>query len=118
MECRPSLRLSDVAGLEDAKTQIYLRLVYPFQHPASARRFNQTTGGGVLLYGPPGCGKTMLARATAGELGCDVFVVSASDIMSKWVGQAEQNVKSLFEQAKQSKMSSNISPICNNCIGQ
>ena len=96
---RPDLRFDDVAGLEDVKEDIRLKMLYPFRHPELAERFGIKAGGGVLLYGPPGTGKTMLARATAGELDATFFTVSAADLLSKWVGEAEQNVKALFDAA-------------------
>ncbi|MGH7177396.1 MAG: ATP-binding protein [Tepidisphaeraceae bacterium] len=96
---KPSLRFSDVAGLDDVKEDIRLRMIYPFEHPELAERFGIRPGGGVLLYGPPGTGKTMLAKATAGEIDATFFRISPADIMSKWVGEAEQNVKKLFDAA-------------------
>jgi transitional endoplasmic reticulum ATPase len=98
---KPKLRFDDVAGLDDVKEDIRLRMIYPFEHPELAQRFGINAGGGVLLYGPPGTGKTMLARATAGEVDATFFRVSAADVLSKWVGEAEQNVKKLFDAAAQ-----------------
>jgi transitional endoplasmic reticulum ATPase len=96
---RPSLRFDDVAGLEDVKQDIRLKMIYPFEHADLAKRFGIRPGGGVLLYGPPGTGKTMLAKATAGEIDAAFFRVSAADVLSKWVGEAEQNIKKLFDAA-------------------
>ncbi|MEM1010866.1 MAG: ATP-binding protein [Planctomycetota bacterium] len=96
---RPDIRFDDIAGLADVKDEIRLKMLYPFRHPDLAERFGIRPGGGVLLYGPPGTGKTMLARATAGELDASFFTVSAADLLSKWVGEAEQNVKALFDDA-------------------
>jgi transitional endoplasmic reticulum ATPase len=97
---RPSTRFADVAGLEDVKEQIRLKLIYPFTHPEHADRFGVRRGGGILLYGPPGTGKTLIARAVAGEVDAAFFTVKPSEIMSKWVGEAEQNVARLFEAAR------------------
>ncbi len=97
---RPSVRFDDVAGLDAVKEQIRLRMIYPFTHPDKAQRFGIRTGGGILLYGPPGTGKTLIARAIAGELDAAFFSVKPSEIMSKWVGEAEQNVQKLFETAR------------------
>ncbi len=97
---KPNLRLSDVAGLEEVKEQIRIRMIYPFTHPEQARRFGIKKGGGILLYGPPGTGKTMLARAVAGEIDAAFFIVKPSEIMSKWVGEAEQNIARLFSEAR------------------
>ena len=96
---RPSVRFADVAGLERVKEDIRLKMIYPFQHPELAAKFGVRPGGGVLLYGPPGTGKTLLAKATAGELDAAFFTISPADILSKWVGEAEQNVKKLFDAA-------------------
>ena len=98
---RPRIRFDDVAGLDDVKEDIRLKMIYPFQHPELAARFGIKAGGGVLLYGPPGTGKTMLARATAGEIEATFFRISPADVLSKWVGEAEQNIKKLFDAAWQ-----------------
>src|SRR5688500_6357253 len=96
---KPKLRFDDVAGLDDVKEDIRLRMIYPFQHPELAEKFGISPGGGVLLYGPPGTGKTMLAKATAGEIEATFFRISPADVLSKWVGEAEQNLKKLFDAA-------------------
>ncbi len=97
---RPQTRFDDVAGLDDVKEQIRLKLIYPFTHPAQAEKFGIRRGGGILLYGPPGTGKTLIARAVAGEVEAAFFTVKPSEIMSKWVGEAEQNVAKLFALAR------------------
>src|SRR5688500_2654739 len=96
---KPSLRFDDVAGLDDVKEDIRLKMLYPLEHPELAERFGIRAGGGVLLYGPPGTGKTMLAKATAGEIDATFFRISPADVLSKWVGEAEQNIKKLFDAA-------------------
>jgi transitional endoplasmic reticulum ATPase len=102
---KPNVKFGDVAGLDDVKTDIKLKMLYPFEHPELAQRFGIRAGGGILFYGPPGTGKTLLARATAGELDAAFFVVSPAEILSKWVGEAEQNIKKLFEAARGEKRS-------------
>lgn len=97
---KPNLTLQDVAGLDDAKEQVRIKMIYPFTHPELAKRFGIKRGGGILLYGPPGTGKTMLARAVAGEIDAAFFTVKPSEIMSKWVGEAEQNIANLFKEAR------------------
>lgn len=100
LEERPNVRFGDVAGLEEVKQAILVRMVYPFTRPDLAERYRVRPGGGILLYGPPGTGKTLLARAVAGEIDAAFFHIKPSDIMSKWVGEAEQNVAKLFEAAR------------------
>ena len=95
------VRFDDVAGLDDAKEQIRLRMIYPLEHPEKARRYGIKRGGGVLLYGPPGTGKTLLARAVAGEIKAAFFTAKPSELMSKWVGESEQNIAQLFDEARQ-----------------
>jgi transitional endoplasmic reticulum ATPase len=99
------VHFADIAGLDDVKEEINLKMIYPFQHPELAARYGISIGGGVLLFGPPGTGKTMVARAIACELDATMFVISPAQIMSKWVGEAEQNVKKLFDAAKAERKS-------------
>jgi transitional endoplasmic reticulum ATPase len=96
---KPTLRFDDVAGLEDVKQDLRLKMIYPFQHAELAEKFGIRPGGGVLMFGPPGTGKTMLAKATAGEIDATFFNISPADMLSKWVGEAEQNIKKLFDAA-------------------
>ncbi len=98
---KPDITFDDVAGLDDAKAEIRLKMIYPVVRPELARKFGIRAGGGLLMYGPPGCGKTMMARAVAGELDATFFTVSPAQILSKWVGQAEQNVQKLFAAARE-----------------
>ncbi|MEM7261593.1 MAG: ATP-binding protein [Planctomycetota bacterium] len=98
---RPRVKFDDIAGLESVKEEIRLKILYPFQHREAAQRFGVCPGGGVLLYGPPGTGKTMMAKAVAGETDCAFFTVKPSDILSKWVGEAEQNLDALFAAARE-----------------
>ncbi len=102
---KPNIRFADVAGLEDVKEDIRLKMIYPFEHAELAEKFGIKPGGGVLMYGPPGTGKTMLAKATAGEIDATFFRISPADVLSKWVGEAEQNIKKLFDAAAGEKRS-------------
>jgi SpoVK/Ycf46/Vps4 family AAA+-type ATPase len=98
---RPRVKFDDVAGLEDAKREIHLRTLLPLKYPAERARYRLAIGGGVLLWGPPGCGKTLLARAVAGELEAAFFHKRASDLMSSGVGDAEKNVAAVFQRVRQ-----------------
>lgn len=102
---KPTVGFDDIAGLEDVKTEIRLKMIYPFSRPDLAKQYGITCGGGVLLYGPPGTGKTMIAKAIAHEIDAAFYLVSPAQIMSKWVGEAEQNIRELFEAAKAQPMS-------------
>jgi len=97
---KPTIGFDDIAGLEDVKQEIRIKMIYPFAHPELAKQYGIATGGGVLLYGPPGTGKTMIAKAIAHEIDATFFVVSPAQMLSKWVGEAEQNIRKLFEAAK------------------
>ena len=92
----PSVTFSDVAGLEQAKREIELRMLMPIRFPKRAKEHGIRQGGGLLLYGPPGTGKTMLAKAVATELDAAFYHVRPSDVMSGQVGQAEKNISHLF----------------------
>jgi transitional endoplasmic reticulum ATPase len=97
---KPLLKFKDIAGLDDVKERIKEAIVYPFKYPDEYRYFGVKGGGGILLYGPPGCGKTMLAAAAAGE--CDaVFInLKISDIKDKYVGESEKKIKDVFNLAR------------------
>lgn len=97
---KPTIGFDDIAGLEDIKQEIRLKMIYPFSHAELARRYGISVGGGLLLYGPPGTGKTMMAKAVAHEIDAAFFLISPAQVMSKWVGEAEQNIRKLFEAAK------------------
>ncbi len=95
----PNISFDDVAGLEDVKKAITLKMINPVKYPDKYKLYNKKTGGGVLLYGPPGTGKTMIAKAIANEVKAKFYAVKGSDIVSKWVGDSEKNINSLFAEA-------------------
>ena len=97
----PELTFADVGGMAPAKQAMERMVILPQRHPESARRFGIASGGGVLLYGPPGCGKTLLARATAGELGVPLIQVKSSDILHPLYGMAERNFGEAFRLARE-----------------
>jgi SpoVK/Ycf46/Vps4 family AAA+-type ATPase len=90
----------DVAGLKEVKNQINLRIIAPFKNPEIYRAFRRTGGGGIMLYGPPGCGKTFIARATAGECGARFMAVGIHEIVDKYWGESEKLMHALFEEAR------------------
>lgn len=94
------VRMSDVGGLAEAKEQIDLAFLTPLRNPELRARYGASLRGGLLLYGPPGCGKTHLARAVAGELGARFIPVALADVLSRWVGQSENNIAELFRYAR------------------
>lgn len=91
----------DVGGLDAVKKEIRKRIILPFQKPSLFQRFKKRVGGGILMYGPPGCGKTLLARATAGECKASFFNVAISDILDMYMGESERKLHALFERARQ-----------------
>jgi transitional endoplasmic reticulum ATPase len=96
---------ADIAGLDDVKHEIQMKMIFPFRRPDLAKQYGIGVGGGLLLYGPPGTGKTMIAKAIANEIEATMFVISPAQILSKWVGEAEQNIAKLFKAAKEENKS-------------
>ena len=97
---RPKIKFEDVGGMDSVKEEIGIKILYPLQHPEIYAAYGKTAGGGILMYGPPGCGKTYLARATAGEIGAGFISVGISDVLDMWTGQSERNLAAIFDQAR------------------
>ncbi len=97
---KPNIKFSDIGGLDSVKEELKKAIIYPFTHKKLYEYYNQKPGGGVLLYGPPGCGKTMMAKAAASECDADFINVETSTVMSKWVGDSEKSIKDIFEVAR------------------
>jgi len=100
---RPKITFGDVGGMEKLKEEIRLKIIHPLTHPELYKAYGKTIGGGILMYGPPGCGKTYLARATAGEIKAGFIAVGINDVLDMWIGNSERNLHSLFEQARDHK---------------
>jgi SpoVK/Ycf46/Vps4 family AAA+-type ATPase len=98
---KPNVKWEDIAGLEEVKKAIREAIVYPSKRPDL---FPLGFPRGILLYGPPGCGKTLIAAAVATEIDAAFFSVDATSIMSKWLGEAEKNVARLFKSAREASM--------------
>ncbi len=99
----PNISFKDVAGLEEVKKSIKTRFILPIIKPEIYKKYKKKVGGGMLLYGPPGTGKTMISKAIANEVGAKFYAIKCSDIVSKWFGEAEKNLKELFETARECK---------------
>lgn len=97
---RPKITFKDVGGLDELKENIRMNIIYPFQNPALFKSFGKKIGGGILLYGPPGCGKTFLARATAGECHARFINIAINDILDMYIGNSEKNLHQIFELAR------------------
>ena len=89
--------------MNSVKEDIRVKIIYPLQHADMYAAYGKKIGGGILMYGPPGCGKTLLARATAGEVNSTFISVGISDVLDMWIGSSEKNLHGLFEQARRHK---------------
>ena len=98
-----AITFDDVGGLSEIKKTIRMKIIEPFANPFLFQKFKKKSGGGILLYGPPGCGKTYLAKATAGECNAYFKPVHITDILSSYIGQSEQNIKDIFSTARMHK---------------
>jgi SpoVK/Ycf46/Vps4 family AAA+-type ATPase len=94
------IRFSSIVGMEDLKKTIRIKIIEPFLNPGMFQRFRKQAGGGILLYGPPGCGKTMIARAVANECNAEFISVGISDVLNMWMGESERNLASIFAKAR------------------
>jgi len=97
---RPSVRLADVGGMEQVKERLELTFLGPMRNPELAKAYGANMSGGLLLYGPPGCGKTFIARAIAGELGARFYPVGIADVLDMWAGRSERNLAEVFAAAR------------------
>ena len=97
---RPGLRLSDVGGMTHVKERLEAAFLAPLRNPELRALYAKSLRGGLLLYGPPGCGKTFLARAVAGELGAAFLTVSLADVLDMYIGASERNLHEVFESAR------------------
>lgn len=97
---KPETSFKDVGGMEQAKEEINHRIIQPFLNPDLYKAYGMKSGGGILMYGPPGCGKTFLARATAGEVNAGFLPVGLHEILDMWMGNSEKNLREVFQVAR------------------
>ena len=97
---RPDISFRDVGGMDGVKEEIRMKIIHPLEHPDVFKAYGKKIGGGILLYGPPGCGKTYLARATAGEIKSRFMSVGLHEVLDMFIGQSEKNLHEIFETAR------------------
>lgn len=97
---RSSVTLADVAGMTEVKQRLDVSLLGPIRNPELMRAYKVSARGGLLMYGPPGCGKTYLAKAVAGELGANFYPVGIADVLQHWLGDSERALHGIFETAR------------------
>ena len=97
---KPDLKFADVGGMKNVKDEIAIKIIEPLKNPDLYKAFGKKIGGGILLYGPPGCGKTFIAKATAGEINAKFINIGLHDILDMWIGNSEKNLHEIFEMAR------------------
>ncbi|MES1223500.1 MAG: AAA family ATPase, partial [Bacteroidota bacterium] len=98
---KPKVKFSDVGGMQRIKNEISLKIIQPLKNPELYKACGKKIGGGILLYGPPGCGKTFIAKAAAGEIDAKFINIGLHDILDMWIGNSEKNLHEIFELARQ-----------------
>ena len=98
----PNVSWDDIGGLEDTKRSLQEMILYPLEHPDMFLKFGMTPSKGVLFYGPPGCGKTLLAKAIATECSSNFISIKGPELLTMWFGESEANVREIFDKARQS----------------
>jgi len=97
---KPDMTFNDVAGMKDMKEEIKEAVIYPMINPELARKYGKLGGGGIMMYGPPGCGKTFVVKAAAGECNAGFINAKLSDLLDMYVGNTEKNIHKVFELAR------------------
>jgi len=97
---KSDITFDDVGGMEAVKDDIRMKIIHPLKNPELFASYGKKAGGGVLLYGPPGCGKTLLARATAGEINASFFSVGLHQVLDMYIGESESKLHKIFELAR------------------
>jgi len=96
----PNVTWQDIGGLESVKTELQELVQYPVEHPEKFLKFGMTPSRGVLFYGPPGCGKTLLAKAIANECQANFISIKGPELLTMWFGESEANVRDVFDKAR------------------
>jgi transitional endoplasmic reticulum ATPase len=96
----PNIKWDDIGGLEDVKRNLQEMILYPIDHPDKFEKFGMTPSRGVLFYGPPGCGKTLLAKAVASECSANFVSIKGPELLTMWFGESEANVREVFDKAR------------------
>jgi SpoVK/Ycf46/Vps4 family AAA+-type ATPase len=97
---QPTVTLADVGGLDEVKERLNASFLAPLTNPELRQLYGKSLRGGLLMYGPPGCGKTFIARAVAGELGASFLSIGVADVLDQWLGRSERNIHEMFMQAR------------------
>jgi transitional endoplasmic reticulum ATPase len=97
---KPKIAFKDVGGMDAVKEEVRMKIIHPLTHSDLYKAYGKKIGGGILMYGPPGCGKTYLARATAGEIKANFLSIGINDILEMWIGSSERNLHGVFENAR------------------
>jgi AAA+ superfamily predicted ATPase len=97
---KPDASFEDVGGMEEIKEEIRMKIIYPLQNSALFKAYGKKLGGGVLLYGPPGCGKTLISKAAAGEIQANFISIGVHQILDLYVGSSEKNLHQAFQLAR------------------
>lgn len=97
----PTVTWEDIGGLEDVKRELKETVQYPVEHPEMFAKFGMSPSRGVLFYGPPGCGKTLLAKAIANECQANFISIKGPELLTMWFGESEANVRDVFDKARQ-----------------
>lgn len=100
---KSDINFEKVGGMQKVKEEIDLKIIKPLLHKDLYKAYGKKTGGGILLYGPPGCGKTHIAKATAGEIDANFINIGINDILDMWLGSSEKNLHEIFETARKNK---------------
>jgi len=98
----PTTTWEDIGGLEDTKATLQEMILYPIEHPEKFEKYGMKPSKGVLFYGPPGCGKTLLAKAIANECSANFISIKGPELLTMWFGESEANIRGVFDKARQS----------------